>query len=757
MAWGVPNSPRDKNLEKPFQNIAFWNGLRVMLTMLVPITVGMWMGYPEQAFMLGLGALVMGICDIPGTVIHRRNGMIVGFFILVISNGIVAASTLNPFLNPIVLVVLSFFLSYLALYGQRASIIGAAGMLAMIFGLFVEPDITSILLNPLMIAGGAAFYFLLSLILMQLRPYRIVKQLLGESVIDIGDYIQERAHLYDVHTDNNLHFQNLMRKQVHINEEQENIRELLLKNRKVQKGLSHHGQALAMIFSESVDMFELAFAAHFDYDRLKKIFKNSDKLIYFYNLINLLGQEISYIGECIAEGKYYKPKHPVQKKIEALRFQLTKWNYTSSNVEEVHDINLLSNVLDHMEIIFKKCMVIKQYHNRENKTIEINFTKLRLHLFTRQQSYSLRPFLTNFSWKSTYFKHAVRTAIAFAVGIGLSFLVPHHKSYWILLTIAIILRSNYSSTRKKLNQRVIGTIAGAFIGFGIVTLPFFNNYIGISVLIIAAWGSFTFNVLNYRTSVIFTTIAVLIGNYYIEPDFISIVQFRIIDTLIGAGISLAALRLLWPDWESRTIAEKLILVLKANRNYIASIRKVLRKETDFKLEYKLARKTSLISNSELISTFQRMLDDPTKSRFQPSRVYNFSTLNYAFMSHTATLGSQLINKDIHNRSLVQEWLLNIEKIEQVLYNAEKIIISRYQLNELKSENITIDLSRTTRELDTAQHNPHAELNHNQKGENDKIILDYRILKNQLDHIDSLSKRILKQSEEFGKSLRSEGL
>lgn len=758
MAWGIPRMSQNRELQRPLHDIAFWNGLRMMITMLIPVSIGVWMGQPKFAFMLGLGAMVMGIADVPGTNIHRRNGMIVAFFILVIAHGLVTTTNLFPIVQPVVLVVLAFLLSYMALYGSRASIIGSAGMLSMIFGLFAEATWQGALMSPLMIAIGAAFYFLISFTFMQMRPYRIVKQFLGESIQGIGQYIQDRALLYDVHSDSNVQIGELIKKQVFLNEEQENIRELLLKSRKVQKGTGHHERALAIIFSESVDILELSFAAHFDYDKLKDAFGDTGILDSYYEIIQYLGKELEALGEHIATSEHYEFQYGLEERIGELKSRLLKLEKESSDSVKIGDVQLLFNVLNHIKRLHRKTVLIKEYHNRETKPIRSNITKLRLDLFTQHQTYAVKPFISNLSWKSIHFKHALRTAITFAVGIAIGIYFPHQKSYWILLTISIILRPNYSLTLQKANQRVVGTIVGALLGFGIVSLPFFNNTIGIVVLIFAAWGSFTFNVLNYRTSVVFTTIVALMSNYFILPDFFSIFEQRILDTLIGAGLSMIALYVLWPGWESQTIADKLVKVLEANRKYIASVKGILFRNEDFKLNYKLARRESLVNNSDLSSAFQRMLDNPSRSRFQPSRVYNFTTMNYQFMSHTAAVGSQLMEIKIHNKALLEEWSRNIDNIESIMQSAEEIIRERYLKDKEVNKDAMISLNKTRKELESMQEAYLRSAGDSKKTKQIGVILtDYTALANQFEHLAGLSRRILRQSGEFGKELRKKGL
>src|SRR5206468_2512246 len=99
-------------------------------------------------------------------------------------------------------------------------------------------------------------------------------------------------------------------------------------------------------------------------------------------------------------------------------------------------------------------MASRQYKGSANeespiKTNEISFSLLR----------------ENIAFKSNQFKHALRVTVGLLIGYCISFFFPLGHGYWILMTIAIILKPAYSISRKRNQQRLLGTITGVALGF----------------------------------------------------------------------------------------------------------------------------------------------------------------------------------------------------------------------------------------------------------------------------------------------------
>jgi uncharacterized membrane protein YccC len=167
-------------------------------------------------------------------------------------------------------------------------------------------------------------------------------------------------------------------------------------------------------------------------------------------------------------------------------------------------------------------------------------------------------------------RHALRLAVVSALaeviaqGSGLS------HGYWIVLTIFIVLRPDYSSTLYRGLQRAAGTVVGA--GLGVATVLLVNVSLtallcGIAVSLVAAYAVFTVNYLLYA---VFLTdfLVVLLALLGLPPDPTALA--RLIGTGIGTGLAILAY-LLWPTWEGTSAAEKFARLSTAQGSYARAL------------------------------------------------------------------------------------------------------------------------------------------------------------------------------------------
>src|SRR6202012_3595629 len=69
--------------------------------------------------------------------------------------------------------------------------------------------------------------------------------------------------------------------------------------------------------------------------------------------------------------------------------------------------------------------------------------------------------LRQFDCKAPALRYAIRLTLAMLTGLGLTLAFPRFAhANWILLTIALIMRANYSITSRRRWDRVTGTLIG---------------------------------------------------------------------------------------------------------------------------------------------------------------------------------------------------------------------------------------------------------------------------------------------------------
>ncbi len=125
------------------------------------------------------------------------------------------------------------------------------------------------------------------------------------------------------------------------------------------------------------------------------------------------------------------------------------------------------------------------------------------------QNISWQLLKDNLTLDSNIFRHALRVSIATLAGYIISRYLSVGHSYWILLTIIVILKPTYSLTQKRNYQRLLGTAIGALLALGF--LFFVENRTALFCWHACPDGwHLCFLRSNYLLGVIFTTAHILV-------------------------------------------------------------------------------------------------------------------------------------------------------------------------------------------------------------------------------------------------------
>ncbi|MGH9058656.1 MAG: FUSC family protein, partial [Acidimicrobiales bacterium] len=129
--------------------------------------------------------------------------------------------------------------------------------------------------------------------------------------------------------------------------------------------------------------------------------------------------------------------------------------------------------------------------------------------------------------------------------------VVHPRSYWIALTVAVVMKPDFGSVFARGIQRAIGTSVGVVLG-GLVLLVAGNGAWLLPFLVAFAAVLPVAIVRNYGMFVTALTPVVLIQIDALTHQRHQVVTARLLDTLVGCGVVLVGGYLLWPDtWRPR--------------------------------------------------------------------------------------------------------------------------------------------------------------------------------------------------------------
>lgn len=624
----------------------FYDGIKITIGVLLPSLIFFQFDNLLVGLPLSLGALCVSVADNPGPNTHKRNAMLLTacfIFIVTILTGLLNA---NPYFLGIEIIVLSFVFSIFHIYGDRAAAVGTATLLIMIFNIDQVRPYQQVLQHALLVLGGGVWYLMLSLVFVQLRPYRYAQQSLGECVQEIAKYLKNRGDFYNYTITIDEIFKNLVNQQVIVSEQQENVREILFNTHKNQNTSSASNRLLVVIFIDMVDIFEQTMASHYDYNVIRKQFNSSHILPFFQDIINKLASEIEYLGLCLIHN--HKPGRHL--------LNITDLDNVKKKLDELEasgvSVLVLKKILINIRNIFNRVDdIYKYYHtpseNFVDKDRASDFTK-----FVHHQDYNLKLLNNNLTLQSSYFRHAMRVSLVMGSGFLVANLLPvWHHSYWILLTIVVILKPGFSLTKQRNYERVIGTIIGGIAG--VLILMFIKDQtIRFSFLLLFMVLTYSFQRIKYVVSVLFMTPFILILFSFISAENnINVATERIIDTLIGSFIAFLSSYLLFPSWESFKFKKVLGNMVKANLNYFKVIVSKMAGNWMPPTTYKLARKEVYVNTANLGAAFKRMQNEPKNKQHKANEVQKFVVLNHILTSYLANLSlsiqqtENLINPD----------------------------------------------------------------------------------------------------------------
>tara|TARA_R110000850_G_scaffold115256_3_gene230609 strand:+ start:40245 stop:42488 length:2244 start_codon:yes stop_codon:yes gene_type:complete len=653
-----------KNIELFLKGSNFYRGIRLTFAVVTPFAILSLLGYSEFAPAIVVGAFLNAPGDIPGSLKRKVNGVLISIGLTMLITAIILFAKPYFTLLLLAMAVISFTVSLISVYGFRASLVSFSGLLSMVIAFAVQKETTLDILQHIGLMGiGGLWYLLVSFTFQKLAPQKDKNQLLSDTLGFIGQYLKLRAKLLTKRSEREALMQQVLILQTQINEKQETLREVLFTGRK-RSGRSHYDEKELLIFISSVNIFELIEAKHLDYHEIDRLF--SDKKHHLKaskNLNKILGNHLIKLSELLIQND----KIPSN---ESLLTALSNANKAIGNY--IEDVKLpkaregalvLKNLYDYQELLLEEIRAIRRVMANVKEASKVSLKRQDTSQFLTLQEYHLSVIIQNLSFNSNLFRHALRFTVAMLFAYVLGTVLDIHNTYWILLTIIVIIRPNYGLTKERSKDRIIGTLIGAAIAIGIVLLT--QNVIVYGVLaIISLTLSFALLQQNYKSAAALITINIVFVYSLINPNAFEVIQYRVLDTIIGATISIVANYVLWPSWEVNNLKNVLANALKKNKNYILATKDLYHDKNENLLAYKIARKEVFLAISNLNAAFQRLTQDPKSKQKEFELIYNLVTLNQTMVSAIASIGSFIMNHKTTPAS--QEFDVLIEKIANTL-------------------------------------------------------------------------------------------
>jgi uncharacterized membrane protein YccC len=147
-------------------------------------------------------------------------------------------------------------------------------------------------------------------------------------------------------------------------------------------------------------------------------------------------------------------------------------------------------------------------------------------------------------------RFALRLMVCVGVAGVVSEVLPLQRSYWVVLTVAVVLKPDFGSVFARAVQRGLGTVTGAVLGAVIIVVVPYGPWLLIPFGLLAALLPYGRS-RNYGLMAVFLTPLVVVLIDLLAPGGWRLAEDRLVDTLIGCAIVLLIGYALWPgSWHA---------------------------------------------------------------------------------------------------------------------------------------------------------------------------------------------------------------
>jgi len=673
-----------ESINRFFKSLDFLKGIVMAVAMLIPVFLSIYvLDDIHFGFSVALGVLFCSPTDVPGSNKHVFFGILIASFLsfgLTLLFGSVANILwlLFPLLG-----VFVFLVSYISVFGFRASLISFVGLLAIVLSFIHDYSEVSLLLHASLISLGGLWYLSLTYLKSILFPKIQVDQLFVKTLEKTVEYLRIRAELLG-NSDDRLSLQHkLFELQIEINELHETLREIILASRS-NYGSSNRTRRQQLIFTELIDILELAIANPVDYEKFDSVFKkHKEKIEAFQELVFEIANHLEHISKVIRREEELKENTKIPEILKNIDRHIDYYRILVGLPKARVGTLMLLNLKNYQVKQAQNVTAIERVLNNYRKNDEI-LSSREANRFITPQDYDLKKLSENFSFNSPIFKHSLRLAVVVLLGLAIGKSFSMQNPYWILLTVIIIMRPSFGLTKSRSIHRVVGTLIGAAIATAIILITQNTIVYGI-VAAISLPLAYSLVQLNFRNAAVFVTINVIFVYAIFEPNILSVVQYRIVDTLIGASLAFASNYFLWPTWQFQNISENFSKAITSNQNFLKQVSVFYREKGEVSTAYKLSRKEAFLNIGDLNAAFQRMSQDPKSKQVELSTIYEIVVFNNTFLSSLTALGTFIKNNK--TSEVPEEFNVYVDNICSNLELAKQVLEKSEAVKEVNSTNV----------------------------------------------------------------------
>jgi len=573
---------------------------------------------------MAMGAICVSINDVPTPARHKLLETLAGLILGTLVVLVISLSYHHTWLLGGAVMAISFVSAMITAYGRKTVPLSFSIFFTMVLSLSVPKHGENHQLIYHFALGGS-LYLAYAVVMARVLNFRTRQQALGESIQELANYLRMQGDFFDAAIPMEDCYRTLITQQAVVVEKLQTARDLLFRQmRSEQDGM------LAATLVKSLALFELLLSIQVDYTGLRNHFAGSDLLMFFRDLARKGSRDLEFIGYSLIKGR--QPDSGVNYKAEMYAIEHEMGRLRPSGKQEgQRPLAMVVGVYDKTLACIEQIHKIRQASHTPIAPLEA-VDGVAVEHFLSRTNFSVGQLWKNLTFKSPVFRYAVRVVMAMGAGYTVDLVLPYTAhGYWILLTIAVIMRSSYSQTRQRQWDRVSGNILGCILAAFLLWAT--NNPVVLMIVVFTAVGAaHAMTTRNYRYTALAACLMGLLPTHFLEPDAQFLIAERLLDTGVGALIAWSFSFVL-PNWESRNIPRLVANVLKTSDAYTRMTLDL----NPSQLHYRLARKHLVDAIAALGSAIRSMLEEPESRRHAVEPLNTFLTDSYLMAAQLASV------------------------------------------------------------------------------------------------------------------------
>jgi uncharacterized membrane protein YccC len=505
-------------------------------------------------------------------------------------------------------------------YGKRGVSIAMTSMLAFVFAMAQDFRSGGAALDHFVLTTcGAILYATYALVAAALNDDRARRLLLAEAMRAFVTYLRAKAALYNPDSEGPAAFRGLIEAHATLADRLQAARDSLF----ARKGNRLQKKRIDVLIA-LLDLFETVLASDADIELLRHA-RARDLLWRFNQCIHLIADEVEGLTLALRDRSPHVTPRRHEGELQSLVDAVAEARAADPGDETLYAFSATA----------AKLALADQYAAALALAVDEDTPpsrlagELDLELFRQGTPHGAGVLLRQFRYRSPALRYGIRLSLAMTAGYLLTLFFPAivHGN-WVLLTIALVMRANYSVTRQRRWDRITGTLIGCALAVLLVgTVP---GPVLLVCIALAVGTSHAYGAVAYRITAIGASVSSLLLLHFVDPH--PLVLARITDTLIGAGLSWAFSFLL-PHWERYDVPGTVKSLLDADAQFAAA---VLHRHPVY-AAYRLGRKKAIDAVAALSGALRRLADEPNVNRRILAALGELLAANYLLASDLSSM------------------------------------------------------------------------------------------------------------------------